>query len=339
MNEHILALEREELDKKKRPERADRLIKFLRRTNAYEFVRNILEVKEDIPNFEEFKAFINRIHGIAKEIPASQRRFDGENVHLSGFIRDVAVLKHEDKEDVLKYLYDSLEKIDKDDLKYAIPVIINALHLYSDGNGRTSRVFYQLLNSHSSEEQLFDELKKALGKDGRYDTPDISPGLITTDIRTAVLENHGWIFGDARWTPYRNDGIKHLATPDFRHVDKNIMTIRYVEDLREKCKDDIFYTTTAVIESLSSEKIKKLITDKYEVKGLLSPLKMAEELSEDEWKKIIEKYYDLKKEDAKVFVDMFIDKNSYHPWRDKDTSLRDRFIDEVRANYEKNISD
>ena len=96
---------------------------------------------------------------------------------MKGFVETVQVPKHEDKEELLKYAYDSLDDVGKEDIKYLIPAVINALHLFNDGNGRSSRILYQLLETYGSNEEFKNKLKISLGEYGRYDSPDISPEL------------------------------------------------------------------------------------------------------------------------------------------------------------------
>jgi hypothetical protein len=317
-----------------RPERADKIYKFLDRINAYEYIQDVMGGQEEKPSFEDFKNFLIRINGIARDISIKQRSFDGNEVQLTGFVDTVLVPKHEDKETLLKYVYDNLEKVKKGEEKYLIPVVINALHFFNDGNGRTSRVMYQLLEKHDSKEKFEREMKLALGEDGRWDCPDVSPGLIWADVEKIILEKYGWNFGEKDYPPVSLGGITAgIAAVEFNKIDKNHPSY----DLAKKCfdisKDDIFYILTA-IHGVLGEEVINLLTDKLEVKRI-SPIKLVDKLTQEQWQNILDSYYKLKEEHVKIIIDSFLAPDKFKSYHNKDTNLKDYFIEQVKKNHEK----
>jgi hypothetical protein len=170
--------EHEESEALKRPKRAEEVISFIDRAGVYDFFHNLSENKESV-TFEQFKSFLIRINGIARGISINERGFDGSTVGLSGGILGEIVLppKNDDKEDLLKLAFESAKDLTPEDNSYMLPAIINELHLFSDGNGRTSRTLHLLMTS-SNKEAFGAEIRKALSVDGRYDSFDINPGLI-----------------------------------------------------------------------------------------------------------------------------------------------------------------
>src|SRR4030042_6451575 len=179
------------LDNKLRADRAEKAIEFLDRADCFEFTKDLMNDKTEM-NFEQFKDFLIRINGIVRNIPIKKRYIDGQNVQLTGFVENALVPKHEDKEELLKYAFEFLKDIKKEDWKYLMQAVINAVHLFKDGNGRTSRTIYQLFKNYGSKEQFQTELRKALGGLGRYDTPDISPRFGKHYLVKFILEKNGW---------------------------------------------------------------------------------------------------------------------------------------------------
>lgn len=329
---------KEEMIEEDRPKQAERVSAFLARIQAYEYVHNILEEKEEKPSFDDFKDFLVRMNGMARGIPIRKRSADGMHVGLKGFVDSVNVPKHEDKEDLLKYAYDHLEEVEKDDIKYLMPAVINAVHFFNDGNGRTSRVMYHLFEKHSSEEEFEKELKLALGEDGRWDTPDINPGLIGFEIQRIVLQRYGWEFDEEHKLRATSLGsIKaFVATAETRELDKNHPNYPLAQDFFGIYQNDSEYLLTAFHRVVGDDRAAEMLTDKYEVKGCVSPLKMLEKITAEEWQKIMEGYFEIKKEHVKALVDCFRRPDEYKSSRNNKMYLKDYFIKKIKKNYEQN---
>jgi hypothetical protein len=323
-------------EKISRDNQADKIIQFLDRIDAYEYFQNILKGEKQKPSFEDFESFLIRLNGIAREIPIKKRSFDGQNVQVGGLIGKVLMPRHEDKADLLKYAYDNIENIDEDEVKYLIPAVINAVHLFRDGNGRTSRVIYQSLEKHASKEEFERDMKLCLGENGRFDSPDISPDLIFPDLEKIVLEKHGWVLKDDEYPagPGALAVGKGISAPEIRKLDKN----HELYDIAKKCFDiyshDILYMLSAIHIVLGDERIEKFFTDKYTF-SKISPLKMMDDVTSDEWQKILNSYYELKKEHVKTIIDSFITPDQYKPLQQEGMNLKDYFIQEIQISYEK----
>jgi len=318
-------------EKEFRAQQAEKLVGFLNKIGAYEYIQKLKLNPEtgDEPSFEEFRDFLLRINGILRDIPISERTADGKTVYLEGF--DPALVpKQEDKEGLLKEAYQAVGNIQGGDEEYLLPAVVNAVHLFADGNGRTSRVLHTLLQS-KSEEEFTKKLQTSVSDSGRYDTADISPALISTDIEKIVLMRHGIQFEDnGEYSPIFPEGFGHLfasieepKTPkakefmSFRRIDQPYCFISAYEYL--KAKDLLSKVTVEIPSGLT-----------------LSPLKMEKELTEDDWNEIIKEYYGLKKEHVKVLIDTFVEPHSYKNV-DGSMDLRDYFIKKIQERLEKNL--
>src|SRR3989344_604156 len=274
-----------------RAEQAQKVIKFLKRAHVYDYVKDISSGEEKMPDFKEFKDFLVRLNGIAREIPISERKPDGENVRLSGFIGGALVPKHSDKEELLKYAYESIPNIKKEDVKYLLPAMVNAVHLFADGNGRTSRILHQLLTEYPSEKEFLNETEGALGEHGRYDSLDINPGLIGTEIELETLKNHGWAFTEPFVGQLDKNNFE-FAGAELRQMDKDVP--KEAKEVFRLYENGRGYALTAIHMLLGDERVKKLFTDKYKKanpQNLISPFKMMKILTEDDWQKIHDNFF------------------------------------------------
>jgi len=328
------AKEYEKLDASKRPERAEKIIDFLDKINAFEFFQN-LDLNKDKVDFQSFKSFLLRLNGIARNIPIKERNFDGKNVEISGGLLGETILppKAENKEELLNLAFNFSEDLDTQDNSYMIPAVINSLHMFNDGNGRTSRILHLLLNSKDKE--TFNlSLRKALVEDGRFYSYDINPSLVESEIRERVLENHNWNFftNDKGYRRGGSQYVKGRMSPSEKGID--LSDENFIANLRKFDKlysADMEYSLTSIVESLSEKKYDELLVDEK----FLSPIKMKV-LSEDEWKMIFSKYYKLKKEHVETLIWIFRDPDTYKNPMNENETIKDLFIRKIKDEYEFN---
>jgi len=322
----------EEFNNKKRPERADRVAEFLRKTAVFNYINNIFE-KDEKPSFEEFKNFLIRINGIAREIPIKGRAFDGKLMSIQGIGGAENLFpKDEDKEGLLKLAYSELVRTDRNDLKYSMPAIINAIHFFADGNGRTSRTLHQLLENYDSENEMIENLKIALGEDGRVDTPDINPSLIKNNVDEILFNKHDWNFSDSNFPDFV-EKIRRYANAEEKQIDINHKNYKYTKEFFLICKstEDIKYISAALC-AILKDNIGEILTQKYGGNDI-SPILAAKKISESEWQNILDLYWKLKKEYVEILIDVFAHPE-LHIINEEDESkvtLKDEFIRRVKG--------
>ena len=315
-----------------REARAEKVIDLLRRTHVFEFVQNVKAGKESMPDFETFKNFLQRINGVARNIPRSRRSFDGEDVQLKGFV-DTVNLRQEDKEPLLKEVYEAAQHISKEDVKYLLPAALNAVHLFADGNGRTSRVLHLLLRDHPSEEECLSKMRTALSEDGRFDSFDVSPGLIHNEIESIVMHKHGWTF-DAEGGPLSLGPIQSgIATIEIRTLDRTHPHAELAQEILDLYKEDVRYVLTALRETLGDEKVINLSSNYINVPRV-SPKKLLENLSEKEWINVFDAFYQFKKEHVEYLIRIFTEPEKYKV-ADGSQTLRDYFIERIECSGSK----
>lgn len=116
-------------------------------------------------SYEGFSDYLTRLNGILRKVPIKQRSVDGKNVEISfGATDDISYLPPaaEQKNDLMKETFDVLKEIpDNEDRALLIYYALQAIHPYSDGNGRTGRLLYEIIGKDGKEltkEQLSDLL-------------------------------------------------------------------------------------------------------------------------------------------------------------------------------------
>lgn len=189
-------------DELSRDEQSEKVIRFMEKLHAPEIFASEETKREYIQNltFDEFKNLLMATNSMLRDIPVSQRSLDGENVYLKAGVFKIddeyVPPQHEDKEELLHEMFDDIEKMNQNgrsmqDIALLTSASINAIHLFNDGNGRTSRLLYVLLkDDYTNSEEENGHLTEVLGEDGR-DIVDINPGLIAKDIDLYVAKQIG----------------------------------------------------------------------------------------------------------------------------------------------------
>ncbi|MFA7252660.1 MAG: hypothetical protein WC027_02280 [Candidatus Paceibacterota bacterium] len=333
-NQEILPQKTEE---EIRAEQAQKVVKFLDKIRAYEYVKKLLNNKVDTEtlNFNDFEDFLIRLNGITRDIPMDERTVDGEKVYLSGFIEDIQVPRHEDKEGILQYAYEQAPNINKEDLKYFLPAVINAVHLFSDGNGRTSRIVHLLLRDYHTKEEFESELQKALGKFGRSRSFDINPGLINYELHEEVLKKHGWVYSEENPQGVLGPIKFGIASAENRELEKENPAYESAQKLLSLYSNNSQYILTAIFMEFGDE-VKSLMSEFGEERiPRISPKKMFQILSIKQWESILDNFYRLKKEQAETLIDIFVEPEKYRVNdNNKGELLRDLFIRKIETKKE-----
>jgi hypothetical protein len=148
---------------------------------------------------ESFGEVLKQINSSARGLVAETHNFDGENVQ-AGTIGASVPPDQDDKVVLLDELIQSTQRhilqqreLNGDaqstisELAVAIPTVVNKLHLFKDGNGRTSRLLRMVLRDGDqiTEEKLNSVINKTSGFD-KYDTSPAEP--IETSITQYMRE-------------------------------------------------------------------------------------------------------------------------------------------------------
>ncbi len=303
---------------------ASRTVDFLRRTGAIEFAQQITSGERAAPSFEEFRDYLIRLNGIIRKVPAHKRSADGRDVHLKNPVETIGFPRQEDKETLLREAYEAIPKITGGDAKYLLPAAINAVHLFADGNGRTSRLVHFLLREPSPEKDRYAELTETLGNLGRYETLDVNPGEIAEEIEYVVLARHGWTF-DEDGLPQQLGPIQSaIAAIELKRIDGTSTLYGAAEEFFNLYEEGALYGLTALYEELHESGIEEVSQD-YNGAKRISPLKLSKKLSEGDWRDLTDRLYELKKEHVETLIRIFTEPEKYRV-DDGPETIRERFV-------------
>lgn len=134
-------------------------------------------------NYDQFESFLNRANGLCRSIPSSRRNMDGrghieEQSEVLGWSRLVYTPpQRADRRPLLQEAFEKAQETkDLERVATMLGLIINIVHPYEDGNGRTSRLLYGLLShgydGSADDKQYFNDLLQ--NTEGRK-TVDLNP--------------------------------------------------------------------------------------------------------------------------------------------------------------------
>ncbi len=170
---------------------------------------------------ETFGDLLVRINGTARGISEAEHGFDGEGVQ-AGTVGGSVPPDQADKVDLLgemlnksqKYAQAQLEKGEEpqaimQELAMVMPVVVNKLHLFRDGNGRTSRFLRMFIRDGDQLSQ--EKIDGLVGKKmlDRYDTTPAGPversllPALQAENGTAEMSIDHNIFADTDGIPVR----------------------------------------------------------------------------------------------------------------------------------------
>jgi hypothetical protein len=178
-----LRLELSQESPKKPLETGKKVFAFLSRTKFFEIRQDDTKFEEWIAgiSFEDFILYLSRLNGVLRKVQIKKRSIDG--------VRSVVLDRHQNdqikylppafstRENLMRNVFSALKNInDQEDRALLMYYSLIAIHLYSDGNGRTARLIHELLSEEGKEltesklSQLLDHDMKGRkgGGEGRY---------------------------------------------------------------------------------------------------------------------------------------------------------------------------
>ncbi len=128
-------------------------------------------------SYEDYTNYLTRLNGILREVPIKKRALDGSGVEVSfGIMGDISYLPPaaEQKDGLMRESFDALKQIpDNEDRALLTYYALQAIHPYSDGNGRTGRLLHEIISEDGKEltgeklSELLDHNKGGHGGTGK----------------------------------------------------------------------------------------------------------------------------------------------------------------------------
>ncbi len=144
-------------------------------------------------SYEDFSSLLNRLNGLQRNIPTSGRHMDG-----GGFVQQTGVLSgssiehqpplKEDREPLMRLAYEAAQQAPSpEDAALILGLSINAIHPYEDGNGRTSRFTYMLLeHGYNGTDEDNDIYASLLENTKGREVVDLDPSRSNLDYWCAL---------------------------------------------------------------------------------------------------------------------------------------------------------
>ena len=188
-----------------------------------------------------------------------------------------------------------------------------------------------LLGEHQSKIDFLEQARKALSQSGRLDTIDVNPGLIAVQTENIALKKRGWIFNGPEY-----EGEKGIINPLFgvntmeiRNFDKTNPNIKKAKEFFELYKENGRFGMEAVSEAFGEDGMLSMSED-YNGNKMISAKRMYEVLREEDWKKLIDIFYELKMEEVVALVDIFREPENFKTlWRGETETVKNYFIEEI----------
>lgn len=144
---------------------------------------------------EAFMNLIQGINGVLRGKRSKDWKLDWEHVDLVGFAETVLFPPIEKKTLLLDELHATMKRMtdtgrDLEDIATLVSSALVAIHPFGDGNGRTSRLIYEVI-AHGTQKGWRERLKELLSEDGRNLHDTAPPAAATNQLKDLVMERAG----------------------------------------------------------------------------------------------------------------------------------------------------
>lgn len=322
-------------DEYSREEQGSKLIRFIDRVGAREIFKSEETKRQFLENldFETFKDLLLSANAVLRDIPVKDRQTDGETVYLSGFVEEDYPPQHQDKEELLAKVFGNIKEMNESgkdikDIGLLIGASINALHLFNDANGRTSRLAYSLLADNYDSELKDSDIQEILGEYGR-EVVDISPSilfineidpLIEDEVRDSVNPKPMW---QRCWM--EPDQIR--ATLVEKGVDQD-----NAEFMAKYCLHDRqgFLALEKYLSSkgILGDYVKSYVPEKPDRLDIVFD-KVVEEVQAEDVERIKNEYWGIKKQRVEILIDMITNPERYPSRKDSNKTAKQYFEDKI----------
>ena len=127
----------------------EKVFRFLELSGFLKLKENKDEFEKRIQNlsFDDFNSFVKRLNGIIRLKNLSERNYDGDNVAISSKMFGTAYLPPSPniKFKLFEEGFEAIKNISGEDRQALTFYLLQYIHLFNDGNGRTGRLLYELL--------------------------------------------------------------------------------------------------------------------------------------------------------------------------------------------------
>jgi hypothetical protein len=209
-------------------------------------MKEIIELGEKIVNCElSFEDFIKALEFINMQLRGKVKPDEEIGIYQGDMIVEGLVSPSNDMQiNILKKLYDTLHKnIDSNAKGMICYYTLNNLHLFEDGNGRTSRFFYQLFTSNYNEDYLYhpdskEDLSKRTDFEQENGLSSVEKFLNTVNYNLLLNKlSDGSIYDCERMHEYNRISTYPVDLYANEHFKTTFLSNDVVKELGEEAKE------------------------------------------------------------------------------------------------------
>lgn len=298
---------------------------FSNEENKREFIKNLSK--------KEFDELLNALNGIMRNKKKEDWKIDGENVEIASE-RMVSYTPPEenDKLELLQKVFENIKNMNDEnrsleDMALLLSSSVNALHLYSDGNGRLSRFLYTILTKNYDADSQ-KELKEIISSGGRKKI-DISTAHIMREIECKLTEKE---LDSTENIPqidnfYSRTSYESIDFPNTEKEDKELFL-----KLLNSSKDNLKIATLRFFKNKENFNIENYIK-KWGQAICIDLDYLLKDLNPDDFKEILENCKNIKKEKVEKMIDIIVNPEKEENQKIQDgnqVSLKNIFEDRVK---------
>lgn len=297
-------------------------------------------------SYEDYTNYLSRLNGILREVPIKKRAVDGSGVEVSfGMEGDISYLppSAEQKDGLMRESFAALKQIpDNEDRALLTYYALQAIHPYSDGNGRTGRLLHEIISEKGkdlTEEKLSEMLDhNKEGHSGNGQGRDIFAEKVLEPKKAYYYINRE-IAKDFLGGNFLDEygEIYYSGSVGMGNVPENINIRKQEKDVAEKIigeneVDNFSFAGLSILKLLQENG--KLISCRYEITRLvhdsivipedigkkvlaINNKKFESELTEEDVKRLIEIHKDIKIRFIREIIDIFKNPDK-HQIKDRD---------------------
>ncbi len=302
-----------------------KVYQFLSRTGFLDTVADEEKLRQWMEwlSFQDFEDHLVRINGLVRQVRIKDRRVDGESVSIQTQFDDVSYIPPQasDKRGLLEKSFEQAKTLPEKDAGLLLYFALQAIHPFVDGNGRTGRLLYLLLEKGSAKQAVGkDELENFLIHDG-----DSGPGR---ESFTQKVRSPEQVYSEVEKL-LASDVLGPEITDKFKRVFSGLQSGTIESFTNKKLSEETKTTLTrlmseggggnfafrniVLLKYLKDNGLFEADTIEDESRQLLrfDGNKILENLSEEEANEIMAMHANLKKQFVEKLIDIISDAQKY----------------------------